>query len=290
MDEQRTIHILTERVDDEPKAKFIPYGIRTEGLHYALSYVLGVIAGDASLRRKVSKLSPKALEMFKKRGHKYDKQIAWVVKLSATDREFVYMFAYLLEKVIRRPDLRRDVKKYIKVLRDKRTKNYKVKYLYSRGITNLCRWINSTPKERIRELILENPEWFLRGLYDSEGTVIKNNLKRGKLGVYISIFNTDYEIIKLASDCLKKLGIEHKIYVVRPTGSKVKLPNGKIYETKKPLYAIAVIKKKDVFEFAHRVGSYIARKNPLLYLDCECPICMMLKGEYQKILKWAKSG
>jgi len=222
--------------------------------------------GDATIDKRTLVPSPKARELYKSHGKEYDKLCTYVVSLSVKDREFVETFAEKLENVIRRPDQRRkDIKSLIKTVK----KGKSIHYTYRRGVTTLMRWVESLKRDELEKIILDDPEWFLMGLYDSEGTLTL----KGNFGATIYIFNTDTRTIRLASKCLKKLNIDHSVVVVRKSGTKVKLPNGSLYETKKPLYAIKISKKKDIRRFAHLVGSYIPRKNPLPHIECNCPIC-----------------
>jgi len=249
-----------------------PYGAHHNCLRPALCYVLGVMKGDAYLRKQEYHPSRKAEVLYGARCKHYEKLSKWLVALDATDKEFVLKFAEMLEKVIRRPDHRRnDVALNIRTLKKE---NRKILYRYSRGVTFFAKWLNTLTTSEIHDIILENPAWFLRGFYDSEGNLY---LKGWRANIFI--YNTSLDSINLANECLNKLNIKHQVAIARPAGTKVKLPNAKLLITKTTLYAIRISGHANVSCFVHLVGSYIPRKSPLPYPNCDCPICTLLRSQ-----------
>ena len=139
-----------------------------------LGYVIGVRLGD---------------------GYTYERYIretsrGYVIGLEAKDKEFVEEFARRLGNVLGRKPIRprKEAEKYVA--------EAKSKTLYEL----LKKPVDLKRIKKHVEHCKKCTTAFLRGLFDSEGHVSKNG--------YISLYNTNYEVLVYAQRLLKRLGIE----------------------------------------------------------------------------------
>ncbi len=190
-----------------------------------LAYVIGVIFGDGSVS-------------FKRKGYKYR------IRLKVIDREFAEEFKRCLEALGLKPSIR---------LERDRTRcdrwcveaNSKILYEFLRQ-----------PKEKLFEVVRKHSVEFLRGFFDSEGTV---GLCEKYRSLYIGAANYDIEVLKFARNLLKQLRIHSKIYKMKRKGDLSKI-RGKIYRYKSDLFILVIRRRADVKRFIETVGFSIQRK------------------------------
>jgi intein-encoded DNA endonuclease-like protein len=198
-----------------------------------LAYIIGVLRGDGSAWEK-------------SRMHKGYRRV--VIYLEAKDREFVEEFAIRIGRVLNRPPPR---------VRVKSTEYYYVE-VESRTLYELLK--KPIDIEKIRKYV-EHCEkcmaMFLRGLFDSEGSVSEDG--------QISVANTNYELLLYVQELLRRFGIETKgPYPTVKQGTPFYSPlRGKVYKHKKDVYIIYV-RKRNNYEFYKYIGFTIRRKQERL--------------------------
>jgi len=221
-----------------------------------LSYVIGVYYGDGY--RKIGRQS------------KYKKSPQYMIGLQSIDKEFVEEFSRAVSKVLGR-DRPYSVFQAGKTVSGNivwRTVAYS-KYLY--------KFLDSSNIEKHMEVIEEYPYDFLRGFFDSEGSVyvgVSRPSPHGGRGghIYIKLLasNTDPQVISLVSNTLEtKLGIQPHLYLHLDRG-----PNYK------PLFELVIYRRADIYKFYNEVGLTIKRKRDLIEKVLElqpnlytCEIC-----------------
>jgi intein-encoded DNA endonuclease-like protein len=191
-----------------------------------LGYVIGVRLGDGYISEKSS---------------------SYVIGLQAKDKEFVEEFGRCLGNVLGRGPIRpwKDAGIY--------TAEAKSKILYE-----LLR--KPVDIKRIRIYIEHCPKCiaaFLRGLFDSEGYVNKNG--------YITLYNTDYEVLVYAQRLLRRFGIESTgpwLHVQKGTIMHDHR-TGKQYKANEDCYYV-YIRAESLPKFYRYVGFTIRRKQKRL--------------------------
>jgi len=191
-----------------------------------LAYVIGVIFGDGSVS-------------FKKRDYKYR------IRLKVVDREFAEEFKRCLEALGLKPSLRLE--------RDRTRCDRWCVEANSRILYEFL----TQPKERLFEVAKEYPAEFLRGFFDSEGTVYINPKDPRIARVRAS--NYDLELLEFMKALLLDLGIYSTIYITKKKGDRSNI-RGKIYRYRKDFYTIDISRKDSVKKFAINVGFTIKRK------------------------------
>lgn len=181
-----------------------------------LGYLLGVIYGDGTLTNVDNE----------------DYRIC----LNATDRDFVERFAQALARVLNR--------KPIPIRSFREQGNGKTRYRAYAASYLLYQWANQ-PLYKHKELLNKYPREFLRGFFDSEGTI-----RIRKHQSTISLSNTKQELIALCSKLLNNLGIKCKTYTSEKTNSK--------WRTEHILY---ISGQREVKNFITAIGSSVQRKN-----------------------------
>ncbi|NJD99341.1 DNA endonuclease [Thermococcus sp. LS1] len=131
------------------------------------------------------------------------------------------------------------------------------------------------PKERLSKTAGTYPKEFLRGFFDSEGTVVFNRKSRT---LYVSASNYDLDVLTLCEELLKRLDIDSKIYLHRGKGTPVNI-RGKMYQYNSDLYRITIQRRRSVFNFYRAVGFSIQRKQ--LKLKEALELLGMFKKEHQ---------
>jgi intein-encoded DNA endonuclease-like protein len=192
-----------------------------------LSYIVGVFFGDGSIYLDNAG-----------GGYKYK------VRLKVVDKEFAEEFKRCLESIGLKPSLRFERNKT-------RTDRWCVE-AYSKSLYTFLK----QPKEKLFEIAREYPREFLRGFFDSEGSVGWDR-KRKKLSV--KACNYDLELLQFVQELLASLGIHSKIYVQAREGRRVKIRD-KYYSYKQDFYCIDIYRREAVAEFAKIVGFTISRK------------------------------
>jgi len=116
------------------------------------------------------------------------------------------------------------------------------------------------PKEGLFEIARVHPREFLRGFFDSDGTVIFS--KKSKVR-YVSASNYDTEVLRLCQDLLGGLKIHSKIYLHRRKGTPVNI-RGEIYHYSNDLYEIRIHRRDSVLKYFQDIGFSISRKQAKL--------------------------
>ncbi|WP_297495878.1 LAGLIDADG family homing endonuclease [Thermococcus sp.] len=192
-----------------------------------LAYIVGAYFGDASATE----------------GSNY----RYKVKLKVIDREFAEAFARALSRIGLNPrmgfenDRTRTGRWYVEVT--------------SKG---LFRFLTG-PREGLFEVAKAYPREFLRGFFDSEGSVV---VSKGRVKVLAS--NYDIEVLRLCQNLLEVLGIHSKIYKTKHKGQPVVI-RGKQYRYNSDLFTLTINRKESVYRYTREVGFSIPRKqNKLL--------------------------
>lgn len=184
-----------------------------------LSYVVGAVLGDGCL--------------FYSRGY-------WI-QLVVKDREFVDYFSQCLAKLLKR--------KEAYPLFERNDNNGQSK-MYGVRVASKLFWSWLKEWEVHKNVIESNPESFLRGLYDSEGSICKY---REKEHLAIILANTKRELLELAKNLLKKLGIDSRIYAINDRRKNHKI-----------CYRLVITSKDNLLLFYDKVGFTIKRKQQRL--------------------------
>ncbi|HEW93458.1 hypothetical protein DRN87_02435 [Candidatus Geothermarchaeota archaeon] len=136
-----------------------------------LAYVIGVLLGDGTVTQ--------------------DRKSDYVIKLEATDLEFVEYFSKCVSIVLGKPYI-----KPKKVWKKNRKKaRWKVRYKSK----SFVRWFKEENLDTLKQYIEYNKNtitYFLRGLYDSEGSNYRC--------IKISLYNTDISLLKYVKYLLAK--------------------------------------------------------------------------------------
>ncbi|NJE10123.1 LAGLIDADG family homing endonuclease [Thermococcus sp. MAR1] len=132
------------------------------------------------------------------------------------------------------------------------------------------------PKERLFEVARMYPKEFLRGFFDSEGTVVFNKKSRS---VQISAANYDLNVLTLCKELLHGLEIDSRIYLHRKKGTPVNI-RGRMYQYKYDLYRIMIQRRQSVSNFYKNVGFSIVRKQ--LKLKDALEAIGVFKKEHQR--------
>jgi intein-encoded DNA endonuclease-like protein len=193
-----------------------------------LAYVISVLCGDGHVKTK--------------KGYHY------VIYLEAKDKEFVEEFAIRVGRVLNRPPPK------VKVNSDGR---YYVE-VKSRTLYELLK--KPIDLEGLRKYI-EHCEkcmgMFLRGFFDSEGSVSKDG--------HITVANTNYELLQYVQELLKRFGIETTgPWPTTRQGTPLYDPrSGKVYTRKKDCFYLRILASSNA-DFYRRIGFTIRRKQERL--------------------------
>jgi len=204
-----------------------------------LAYILGVLDGDGWVR-------------IKKKHH--------IIALSSIDLEFVRKFNESLTKLLNKN------KPYsIQIVKPK-GKNRKIQHKVEGICKDFLEWYYS--KSCIKEkhhCIKKYPYDYLKGLYDSEGSIVIDISHGNAPYLYcrIFLFNTNLELLKYIKRLLEKLGFHPRLNKVK---SKSKISRFPDYSTirKKDEYYIALNRKEDIYRFHDKIGFTIDRKQKKL--------------------------
>ena len=203
-----------------------------------LSYILGVLDGDGYVRVM---------------GRHY------LVGLSSIDKEFVETFNNALVKIFGK-------NKPYAIWVEKRAPPRKPSY----GVKGVCKrfviWYLSTSKKERWMLAKEYPKHYLRGIFDSEGSVIVQESYTSNapaLDCRIVLYNTDLELLMFVQKLLAEQGYESKIYKVYDAVGYAKFPEG-YFPRRKAEYALTITKRENVKRFANEIGFTIRRKQERL--------------------------
>jgi len=194
----------------------------------AIAYILGVLHGDGYINK-------------------------YTMKLKVKDFDFAKTFAKeVLSWTGRLPSIRTD-------------KNGL--YIVNLHSIEACSILSSMNSNFINCMGEEERCCFLRGIFDSEGSV-------AKMGQTIYFYNSDYETIELVSALLTGMKIRNKIIARK---NNIGVINGKSF-TRRPSYVIAIRDYRSKNTFKNMVGFSIRRKQERLE-QIKAPKNMKLQEE-----------
>jgi len=147
-----------------------------------LSYILGVLLGDGSVFKR------------KSGNGCYGHYIALTVK----DEVFAREFAESLKAIGLDPLMSKNSRGYHQV-RATSVEFYK--------------WFKSLTLQKIKEIALKYPAEFVKGFWESEGTIIKD--RRRKTYYSLRMSNTKISYLRLVKTALDRLGVKSKLYEKR---------------------------------------------------------------------------
>jgi len=214
---------LTGKHRPHNSVKILPEDIKPSP---ALAYVIGVILGDGFTIKRGKYL--------------------YVIGLKCRDIETIDEFRYAIAKIKKS----RPCKPYL----ERRDKAWRVD-IVSRTLYDLLK--KPIDLERVKPYVEHDKRCsrnFLKGLFDSEGSMDK---KHG----YITLYNTDLDLLKYVKGLLLKL----KIQVTGPHRKSMKgktlynKKNGKIYTCDKDVFYL-YIKANSTQRYAKLIGFTIRRK------------------------------
>jgi intein-encoded DNA endonuclease-like protein len=201
-------------VNEQTRAYELPK--KAKKLSPELGYILGVIYGDGFVDVKFKKTC-----------------------LNVTDKDFADNFAVVLEKWSgKKPTARYN----------KKRKYYEVR-LYGKRIASFLKNFDVMTISSASEEVKCS---FLKGLYDSEGTVAAYNLDNPKKASRkIGFYNADEELLRLVIRILKDVGFKNiKLNSKRRSG----------FGSKRKQYEILLYGKKNLELFHQKIGFSIKRK------------------------------
>ena len=212
-----SIIMMAHKLGFSSKYKRLPNSIYK--LNSNLAYVLGVMLGDGTY----------CYDIFNKPSG---------VRLNVKDKDFALNFKEKLERIIKRE---------VRITKFPSCPNLWSVYFHSTELANLIK----NYRENINQIMLNAPKEcqiaFLEGLYDSEGHVHYNFIRKGKKEIGFS--NTTKNTIKLVYSLLKK-------YKIRSQISHRK--------QKKELYIISITHRHYLTIFHQLIHFSIARKQDRL--------------------------
>jgi intein-encoded DNA endonuclease-like protein len=188
----------------------------------ALAYIVGAYFGDATATK-----GPE---------YKYN------VRLKVVDKEFADAFEEALKDIGLTPrsgfenNRTRSGRWYVET-------SSKSLYLYLKG-----------PKERLFKVAMEYPREFLRGFFDSEGSVIVSGNR-----IRVEACNYDREVLGFCRELLNGLGIHSKIYTTKRKRQPVVI-RGKQYHYTSDLFTLEIYRIESVYRYMQEVGFTISRK------------------------------
>jgi len=194
-----------------------------------LAYVIGVLFhGDGNVR---------------KNKHKHE----YIIQLAVIDKEFAEVFSRAVARLLN--------KKYIEPWWDKKEKEWWVKY-HSKPFYLWYKRCEEQGLQGFKEYIeysRETVKYYLRGLYDSDGSNAGNK--------QIRLFNTNIELLEYVQYLLKEyFGIKSTgPHLQRKNGTKMMI-NGVEYNSNYDCYVITISRKNHVQRFLEEIGFSIARK------------------------------
>ncbi|WP_227805374.1 LAGLIDADG family homing endonuclease [Pyrococcus kukulkanii] len=195
----------------------------------SLAYVVGVHLGDGSVS--------------------LDDRYRYRIRLKVVDREFAGAFAEALKDIGLRPSLYWE------------NDSSRVGRWVVEAVSKELYMFLSGPREKLFEVAGRWPVEFLRGFFDSEGSVSIS--KKNPRKASITADNYDKDVLKLCRDLLEGMGIHSTVYLARKKGTKVVI-RGQEYEYTSDLYRISIHRRSSVARFAELIGFTILRKQEKL--------------------------
>lgn len=202
---------------------------------YELSYLLGVLKGDACIYRT-------------RNGKHYDH----IIQLAVTDKEFAEYFVEILEKIFCR---RVSIINY----RDDRNRLFYKVVIRSKLFYE---WYKSNIQYFIYEIARKFPNAFVKGVFDSEGNLCYFQTKYKEkiyLNPVVRLCSSDRDLIETIQKwIITYYNISGKI-TVKPSGERV--INGRLCRFSKDVYILTIHNKENIQAFFKNIGTSIPRKN-----------------------------
>lgn len=193
-----------------------------------LCYILGAIYGDGSIPRNTGK-----------------------VRLEAKDKEFVQEFSRCLSSVLKR------VNKYPVWQRDDG------RFVTCAHSLILHSFLSGSI-EKQKELIEKFPSEFIRGFFDSEGSVSFYEVKgRTYYERRIVVANSELSILEFLQELLMRLSIQSLIREQCKAGVE-KVIKGIRTKTTKPLFTLTINRGESLLRYYELIGFTIKRKQERL--------------------------
>ncbi|ALM75016.1 LAGLIDADG family homing endonuclease [Thermococcus barophilus] len=193
-----------------------------------LAYIIGVYFGDASLSKRSNSI--------------------YRIRLKVVDKEFAEAFRDALIGIGLNPKLGFE-----------NDKNRSSRWYVEANSKSLYMFLNQ-PKEELFEVAKEYPREFLRGFFDSEGSVIWYEPRKS---LVISAFNYDFDILNFCKELLQDFGIRSKIYLTKKRGMPIVI-RGEQYYYNNNLYELRILRRKSVLKFYKEIKFTIFRKHQKL--------------------------
>ncbi len=196
---------------------------------YELSYLLGVLKGDACL--------------YKSRNRRNKPWFIYMIQLGVRDKEFAEYFLDNLEKIFSRR---------VKIIQYYDDRN-KLFYRVAMRSKIFYEWYVSKSEDEIFEIGKSYPSAFIKGVFDSEG-----NLSYNKNYPLLRICSSNSRLIQEIQLWLKKFyDIISKISV---RSSKEQVINGRLCMFKKDIYILKISNKRHIEAYFKHIGTSISRK------------------------------
>ncbi len=224
---ERGVRLRKSHVSDWINGRHRPFGyVRAfdSAPKAELAYVIGVYLGDASTSNG--------------RNHNHK------IKLRVIDREFAQEFANCLAKLLRRDP--------------PRVKWHERTHSWHTELSSLL--LQSFLRQELKELVPtishcdECRAAFLRGFFDSEGSVFERTLTAA---------NENLEVLRLVCELLQSLGIETTGPHLSAKGGRTVMIKGKFYRQNEDLHHLRV-RSRSLETFQEKVGFSIVRKSNAL--------------------------
>jgi len=183
-----------------------------------LAYILGVLKGDGDVVCVSS-----------------GRYKTWQIRLRVKEKRFALSFKQAVENL-----------NLHTFWWTERAKNNKVIYCVGAHSKMFVEWFTKLSLHDIEELLNNKKKLitsFIRGFYESEGTLYRGHAK----SVKCKMTNTDKNLVDLVTRLLGKLGFDSRTYLIRKGGSR-----------RKPLYEIYIL-VKEVPRFIELVDPCIKR-------------------------------
>ena len=140
---------------------------------------------------------------------------------------------------------------------------YNNDYIYQVCLTSAeaVRFLKSFDYKTLKSASSNIKAAFLRGMYDSEGSVSQNKYIK-----HINLCNQNINLLSLCKTLLSDLGIKSsKIYISIKKGSRIILPgNGKPFITRRPMHNFCISSKENLIKFSTSVNFSISRKKDVV--------------------------
>ncbi|CUX77283.1 Similar to intein-encoded homing endonucleases [Thermococcus chitonophagus] len=212
-----------------------------------LAYVVGVYFGDGSVS--------------------LDERYRYRIRLKVIDREFAEAFAKALEGIGLRPSIywENDSSRVGRWVVEATSKEL---YMFLTG-----------SREKLFEVARRWPVEFLRGFFDSEGSVSIS--KKNPQKASITADNYDKDVLEFCRELLEGMAIHSTVYLARKKGTKVVI-RGQEYRYTSDLYRISIHRRRSVAMFAELVGFTIPRKQERLELFLQAYYSTSSENNYHR--------